>query len=184
MNIDVADQLNTDRLLLREMNPVIYKKVIGTFEDDAIKKYFGYETEEQLKYEKERFYQGLTMAGRSFLYFQLIEKKSLKVIGWCGFHTWFLKHRRAEIGYELFDNEYKNKGFMKEALGPVLKYGFEKMNLFRIEALLSPENIPSKRLVQFYGFTEEGLLRSHYCKDDVLEDSAIYSILKPEFEGR
>ena len=70
MNIDVADQLNTDRLLLREMNPVIYKKVIGTFEDDAIKKYFGYETEKQLNYEKERFHQGLTMAGRSFLYFQ------------------------------------------------------------------------------------------------------------------
>jgi ribosomal-protein-alanine N-acetyltransferase len=38
----------------------------------------------------------------AFLYFHLLEKTDQNVIGWCGYHTWYLEHDRAEIGYELF----------------------------------------------------------------------------------
>ncbi len=43
-------------------------------------------------------------------YHQLIDKKTNKVIGWCGFHTWYTDHNRAEIGYGLFDDNYIIKG--------------------------------------------------------------------------
>ena len=120
-------------------------------------------------------------AGKSFLYFHLLEKHTNSVIGWCGYHTWFTQHRRAEIGYVLNDDSNKGKGYMKEALPAVLKYGFEKMDLHRIEALVAPGNIPSLKLLQHTGFTHEGLLRQHYMKNSLLEDSAIFSLLCHEY---
>ncbi|MND70827.1 putative ribosomal N-acetyltransferase YdaF [compost metagenome] len=72
---------------------------------------------------------------------------------------------------------------MTEALKPIIQYGFETMKLNRIEAFLSPDNIPSLKLVQKFGFTKEGHLREHYNKDNKLEDSAVYSLLKSEYKA-
>ncbi len=173
--------IETSRLLLREMNPDIYKKIMSGCSDKEIKEYFGIVTEEELETEKARFQQGITMSGKSFLYFHLLEKESGKVLGWCGYHTWFPFHKRAEIGYMLFADAYKGQGYMKEALVEIIRYGFDKINLHRIEALVSPDNIPSVKLIKASSFTYEGLLREHYMKNDTLEDSAIYSLLRHEF---
>lgn len=57
-------------------------------------------------------------------------------IGWCGYHTWYIDHRRAEIGYAIRSDEYKAQGIMTEVMNAVLRYGFEVMNLHRIEAFI------------------------------------------------
>lgn len=102
-------------------------------------------------------------------------------MGWCGFHTWFTKHRRAEIGYVLNHDQYKGKGNMKEALPAVLKFGFENMDLHRVEALVAPGNKPSLKLLLRSGFAQEGLLRQHYFVNGKMEDSAIFSLLRSEY---
>ena len=175
--------LNTDRLMLRLINPEIYTQVMTTYNDEAIKKYFGITTTIELEQEKARFRQGMTMAGRSFLYFHLLEKQTKEVMGWCGYHTWFIQHRRAEIGYVLNEERFKGKGYMKEALPPVINYGFATMNLHRIEALIAPANEPSLRLVKYLGFTREGLLREHYLKSGKMEDSVVFSLLESDPRG-
>lgn len=145
-------------------------------------KFFGYQTYAELEGEKNRFELGMTMSGKSFNYFHLIEKESGEVMGWCGYHTWFVKHLRAEIGYVLNHDKYKGKGYMKEAMLPVLKYGFDSMSLHRIEALISPTNVPSLKLIKRFGFSQEGYLREHYMNDNKLDDSIIFSLLKHEFD--
>ncbi|HRO43316.1 MAG TPA: GNAT family protein [Flavipsychrobacter sp.] len=104
-----------------------------------------------------------------------------KVIGSCNFHIWIPKHFRAEIGYML-DEQYRNKGIMKEAVKNVLNYGFEKMGLNRVEAFVGHENIPSLKLVTHFGFQKEGVMREHYFKNDRLEDSVCFSLLRREYE--
>lgn len=61
---------------------------------------------------KERYAHGLTMFGISFCCFQLILKDSNKVIGWCGYHKWYTRHSRGELGYVLVAEESKGKGYM------------------------------------------------------------------------
>src|SRR4030095_1243376 len=170
----------TERLILRLINPEIYNQVMSTYNDESIKKYFGITTAIELEQEKIRFRQGMTMAGRSFLYFHLLDKKTTEVMGWCGYHTWFLQHRRAEIGYVLNEDRFKGKGYMKEALPPIIDYGFATINLHRIEALIAPGNEPSLRLVNYLGFTQEGILREHYLKNGKLEDSIVFSLLESD----
>ena len=48
---------------------------------------------------------------------------------------------------------------MMEALCAVLKYGFEKMDLNRIQAIIDSKNIRSMKLVHRLGFKKEGVLR-------------------------
>ena len=55
---------------------------------------------------------------------------------------------KAEIGYDL-GRENWHQGYMSEALRAMLAYGFETLELDRIEALVMPENEASA--VRFAG---------------------------------
>jgi ribosomal-protein-alanine N-acetyltransferase len=112
----------------------------------------------------------------------MIDKATSKPVGKCGFHSWYPDHRRAEIGYGFTDENYKGKGLMTEALKEMIKYGFEKMELNRVEAFVGPNNPASLKLIRSLGFTEEGQLREHYYKHPRLEDSICFSLLKKEYE--
>lgn len=70
---------------------------------------------------------------------------------------------------------------MTEALTEVLAYGFNELNLHRIQALVADKNIASKRLLQHFNFRLEGVSREDYCVNGKNEDSTIYSLLKPEW---
>ena len=70
---------------------------------------------------------------------------------------------------------------MSEAILRIIDYGFSQMNLHRIEAFIGPANIASQKLVEKLGFQKEGVLREHYRKQGVIEDSIVYSLLKKEY---
>ncbi|MNS60850.1 putative ribosomal N-acetyltransferase YdaF [compost metagenome] len=177
------ETIETERLTLRKLTDDVYRSIFNNHSDNEIKQLFGIGTDEDLKVETEKVKKGLSTFNKTFLYFHLIDKQTNNIIGWCGYHTWYLDHFRAEIGYGLFDEAVKAKGIMTEALKPIIQYGFETMKLNRIEAFLSPDNIPSLKLVQKFGFTKEGHLREHYNKDNKLEDSVVFSLLKSEYKA-
>ncbi len=172
------ENLQTEHLSLRKLTPQVFDYIYAIYTDDTLIHFLGLTDEKQLQIEKEKHQKGLSTYNRSFLYFQVIHKKTDKIIGWCGFHTWYLDHNRAEIGYGLFDDSFKGKGIMTEAMKPIIDYGFHKMNLHRIEAYIAPENVPSIKLVEKFGFTKEGVLKEHYFKNNVMEDSFVYALLK------
>jgi [ribosomal protein S5]-alanine N-acetyltransferase len=178
MNFNI---IPTERLLLREMNPGVYQHVFSSYPDEQLMKFFGFDEEKDLENKKKNYQDGLTMFNKSFLYFQLLKKETGEFIGWCGYHTWYIQHFRAEIGYGLSNEHDRGKGYMKEAFPDIISYGFEKMNLNRIEAFIGPTNTPSLKLVQGYGFTKEGTLREHYHTKERMEDSVVFSLLKHEY---
>ncbi len=167
--------LETTRLRLRKVTPDVYEQVFTGYSLGEAMDFFGCSNKTELLQEKLKYEGGLTSYRSAFLVFHLVEKSSGRTIGKCGYHTWHKEHARAEIGYGLFSDSYKDKGFMKEAFLPVLQYGFNEMQLNRVEAFISPENTPSLKLVQAHGFREEGRLREHYCKNGHLEDSVVFS---------
>jgi [ribosomal protein S5]-alanine N-acetyltransferase len=173
--------LETDRLYLRELSPEVYKHLFTACNSSRIAEYLGLITNNEVEIEREKYNQGMVTYFTTFLSFHILDKQSGRVLGKCGFHTWVPTHRRAEIGYELYADEDKNKGYMTEALSAILAYGFEQMNLHRIEAYIADYNIPSAKLLKRFGFTEEGNARGHYIVDGINEDSLLLSLLQPEF---
>jgi len=173
--------LHTQRLTLRALTPEVYDYIHTNLGNTELMEFLGLESAEDLALEKEKYSNGYATHNRTFIYFQIIEKASGDIIGNCGFHTWYPKHNRAEIGYDLKHEQHKRKGLMTEAVRAVLDYGFIDMQLHRVEALVADYNEASVRLLKSFGFTFEGTLREHYNVAGTIEDSDMYSLLKHEF---
>jgi ribosomal-protein-alanine N-acetyltransferase len=173
--------VETERLLLKQMTDEDYVHILSHGSDAEVMELMNLQSADQVMKERKKADKGFATFNKSLLVFLLTDKTSEKQIGWCGFHTWYCDHNRAEIGYVIYKDEWKGKGLMKEAMRAVLDFGFNSMHLKRIEAFISPENIPSLKLVQHFGFTMEGLLRNHYCKNGKPENSAVYGLLADEW---
>lgn len=102
------------------------------------------------------------------------------MIGTLGFSD-FDHFSRAELGYEL-SLEYQNKGIMSEALRAIIPFGFNELDMHRIQASVFLENQASIKLLEKFGFRREGLLRQYtYIKHrDAWEDCLVMALLKTE----
>lgn len=89
--------------------------------------------------------------------------------------------RRAEIGYGLASRAW-GQGYMNEALRALVRYGFEQMNLNRIEADIDPLNKASAKTLERLGFRKEGLLRERWIVDGTVSDSEMYGLLRKEWQ--
>jgi ribosomal-protein-alanine N-acetyltransferase len=106
-------------------------------------------------------------------------KDTDQVIGIIGFPNIKLEHARAEIGYTL-TKKWHRHGIMKEALKCVMKYGFEKMRLHTIEAIIDAENIASGSLLKSVGFREEAYFKEDFLFNGIFRNSIHFGMLDSE----
>ena len=85
--------------------------------------------------------------------------------------------RKVEVGYTIARN-YWGQGLATEALQALIRYGFEKLALSRIEAVVLPENKASSKVLLKAGMQFEGLLRSYQVWKGKPSDLEMYSIVK------
>jgi ribosomal-protein-alanine N-acetyltransferase len=180
MNDLELETMETQRLILRGFSAEAYEHVLSHAPDDEAMHTLGL-TADALKKERPKAAKGFSTFNKAFLIFTIATKENERVIGWCGYHTWYVDHARAEIGYALYDDGFKRKGFMSEALASILEYGFREMKLKRVEALIGPDNVASFKTLRKFGFVEEGRLREHYFTNGRYEDSIIFSLLDREY---
>ena len=177
------DTLQTPRLKLKRVTPLIVTELFRTKTDQEIAAQFAL-SEKGFEYLKTMYAGGLESYSSSFYYFLLCDKEHETVLGECGYHSWNKRHAKAEIFYNLRNDAVKQKGYMKEALGEVLRFAFEELDLHGVEAKVSDTNIPSVKLLQHYGFKKEGTKKEDYFVDGIYEDSDFYALLKAEWEER
>lgn len=173
--------LETERLLLKEINRENAKEAMTSYSDAELMEFFGVTTAAELAAEKNKHTLGVSTYRMTFKTFVIVEKATGKCIGKCGFHNWYAMHSRSEMGYHLDSDAVKRKGFMTEAVGALISHGFTDMGLNRIEAFVGPQNEASLGIMRKYGFTKEGHLRQHYNKDGDMQDSLVFGLLRTEW---
>jgi RimJ/RimL family protein N-acetyltransferase len=104
-----------------------------------------------------------------------------RMIGTCTVYQLRPEHRRAEIGFALARAQW-GQGYAREALGLLLRFCFEELQLHRLEADVDPRNTPSLRLLEALGFQREGLLRQRWHHSGELQDALFLGLLKPEWK--
>ncbi|VWC94103.1 GCN5-like N-acetyltransferase [Burkholderia lata] len=104
-----------------------------------------------------------------------------KFLGTCGLFKWNRGWRSCAIGYELLASA-QGHGYMNEALRAALFYGFETMNLNRVEASVSPENTRSIRVLTNLGFLEEGRSREAGYWASRYHDLLQFSLLRRDYK--
>ncbi|MCI5056933.1 MAG: GNAT family N-acetyltransferase [Flavobacteriales bacterium] len=172
--------MKTERLYLRERTTELLSEVFSKQEEDQYT-FFGHQDSEMLRKEKKAFEMGFNNWRMSCKLWDLLLLDSSEVIGHCGYHSWYQAHNRAEIGYALHTS-FKGKGYMSEAMHSIIEFGFGSMELHRIEACIGPTNKASLNLVRKFGFQKEGLMREHYLRNGIYEDSEMHRLLKSEFQ--
>jgi [ribosomal protein S5]-alanine N-acetyltransferase len=86
------------------------------------------------------------------------------------------QHGTVEIGYWLIPRA-RGRGFGSRAVGLLARWAVTETPLARVEALVVPDNIASRRVLEKAGFRREGQLRSYLVFERQRADALIYSLL-------
>lgn len=174
-------ELETPRLLLRRFRPEDAADMFEYASDPEVARDVTWEAHTSI--EASRGFIDYTIkkyVNKQVSEWGLVLKESNKFIGTCGFVYWKPEHAKAEIGYAL-SRKYWGRGLMPEAVAAVLKFGFEKMKLHRLEARCNDTNPGSERVMIKSGMKYEGLLRGALCEKGIFKNLKMYSILEEEY---
>ena len=127
--------------------------------NEEVSKYVTWETHKTLSDTKEFIEFVLTQyENKEIAPWGIEYKEKGKFIGTIDFVSWQLKHNVAEIGY-VISQDYWGKGITTEAANEVIKFGFNNMDLVRIQAKCFVENRGSERVMEKTGMSFEGIIR-------------------------
>lgn len=178
----IFPQLETERFILRKLTPEDAGDLFHYFSNDEVTKYYDLDSFVELKQAEELIHNWNSRYNENLgIRWAITIKKENRVLGTCGFHNWAKEHYKAEIGYELTP-EYWRQGVMKEVLREVMRFGFEDLRLNRIEAFIDPDNISSRYLLEKLGFSEEGYLKECYYEKSQFVDAVLFSFLKRQYQ--
>jgi RimJ/RimL family protein N-acetyltransferase len=101
-----------------------------------------------------------------------------ELIGIIGINFNPTKDWAAEIGYWM-GKDFRNKGYMTEALRKVIEICFTEFKLVRVCACHDPINPGSGKVMLKAGMGYEGTSRAYVVKNGIYRDSIYYSIINP-----
>jgi [ribosomal protein S5]-alanine N-acetyltransferase len=173
--------IETERLVLRALRESDAGAVFQIFGDDAVTRYYDLATFTDIEQARLLIARmNARNANGDALRWGIGLKENDTVIGTGGFNQFARGWFHAGIGYDLAQ-VYWNQGYMTEALRAMVKHGFEKLQLNRIQALVAPGNDPSARVLEKVGFRREGILREYGFWKNRFWDLEMFALLKREW---
>ncbi|WP_053217116.1 GNAT family N-acetyltransferase [Virgibacillus senegalensis] len=103
-----------------------------------------------------------------------------EIAGVIGFHEINWHNKSASIGYWLGEN-HQGKGIMTRSVKALASYGFDRLDLNRIEIRAAAENGKSRAIPEKLGFVKEGRIRQAEWLNDRFVDHVIYGMLASEW---
>lgn len=101
-------------------------------------------------------------------------------LGWCSLAKWNPTFRSASMGYCLGEAAW-GQGYATEAARAVLTWGFETLDLNRVQAEVDTRNAASARVLEKLGFVREGTLRANCIVNDEVSDSWVFGLLRRDW---
>jgi ribosomal-protein-alanine N-acetyltransferase len=178
---NIFPRLETERLILREITPGDAQDLFRIYADPLVMRYWSSAPMQSIDEAYDRI-QGIADAFREKegIRWAITRKGDGRLIGSGGHWRLIKEHFRSEIGYDLAP-EYWGQGIMPEAVGAMLRFGFEHMGLHSVEAQIEPNNTGSRRVLEKLGFVQEGYFRENFFVNDTFTDTAVFSLLKTDW---
>lgn len=88
--------------------------------------------------------------------------------------------RVGDLSITIGDKSRWDKGYGTDTMRTVCRFGFDMMNLHRIELHVFSENLRARRAYQKVGFREEGVLRDGIFKYGHYMDDIVMGLLEGE----
>lgn len=177
---DTFPELESKRLKLVEIKQEYLKDMFVLFGDPEVTKYYNIKTFNEVK-DAQIYLEWFRSRyeGRLGIRWGISIKGLTGIIGTIGFNTFTVNHR-ANLGFDL-QSAYWNKGYMTEAVKAVVDFGFNSLNINRIDAEVMVENAASEKVLAKAGFQKEGVLRDWMYWSQRHYDMAMYAYLKDDY---
>ncbi len=173
--------LECDRVILRKMDRSFADDMFEYASNPAVTKYLTWDVHPNrrfsynyLGYVNSRYRTG------EFFDWAITMRDSGKMIGTCGFTRFNFSSYSAEIGFVL-NPKYWGYSIAPEASRRVIRFGFDTLELHRIEARYMENNIQSRRVMEKSGMTFEGIYRDMMLVRGQFVSVGVCSILRSEF---
>jgi ribosomal-protein-alanine N-acetyltransferase len=183
VNLDFFEQfpvLETERLHLRELVDEDTRAVFELFGQSEVTRYYDVETMTDvaaagtmITFLRQRY------ASRAGIRWALEDKVSRSFVGTIGFNTLSPAAHKGLIGYELLPAAW-GRGLATEAVRAVVRFGHERVELNRIEAVVMLDNHASVRVLHKAAFREEGVLRAYGYWKGRYHDLRMFSVLRDD----
>jgi RimJ/RimL family protein N-acetyltransferase len=92
--------------------------------------------------------------------------------------------RSGEIGIMIGAREYWDRGYGTDVVRTICRFGFEDLDLHRIELTVAAYNPRAQRVYENVGFVVEGRMREHRYIAGRYHDTLVMGLLRRDFEAR
>ena len=120
-------------------------------------------------------------ANSDTLIYTILDAKTKKAIGVCGYLRINPEHGVIEVGHLHYSKLLQKTAAATEAMYLMMKYAFDDLGYRRYEWKCNDLNIPSKKAATRLGFTFEGVFRQSNVFKGYNRDTAWYSIIDSEW---
>jgi RimJ/RimL family protein N-acetyltransferase len=142
--------LQTGRLTLRPLQPTDAEVLHRIYQSEDVLQYFPNPTPPALE-KVQRFLAGQQAHWEKYGYgnWGILPEGEKEIVGWAGLQ-FLLELNETEVGF-LLDRPFWGKGYATEAALASLRFGFENFSLDHIIALVHPDNLASRRVIEKCG---------------------------------
>ncbi|MGQ2982574.1 GNAT family N-acetyltransferase [Flavobacterium sp.] len=108
----------------------------------------------------------------------ICKKDSFNAIGLIDLFDLDPVNQRAGVGVIIEDENNRNAGFGKEALGLLIEYAFQKLQLHQLYANIDTANVASISLFANFGFRSAGIKKHWIRRENSYYDEALYQLIR------
>lgn len=174
-------KLETERLILRQIDSKDVDQLYKLLSDEEVARFDYFypvtSTNQVLKFIER--YDAEREEGEEVTW-GIVLKENNKLIGTCCLGSFDEGAKRSELGYAIVRSEW-GKGYGTEAVRAMVQFGFDKIELNRIEATITPGNDASVKVLEKLNFVQEGIVRERDLIKGKLEDGIIMAMLRREY---
>jgi RimJ/RimL family protein N-acetyltransferase len=105
-------------------------------------------------------------------------------VGSIGLNNINNKDHNAMFGIAIGEKEYWSRGYGTEAARLIIRYGFEQLNLHRINSFAISFNERSIRMHERVGFSIEGRQREAVFRNGEYHDHVVFGLLRKEWTAQ
>jgi ribosomal-protein-alanine N-acetyltransferase len=172
--------IKTERLLLRQFADSDLENVFKGLSNPEVIKYYGvsFQTLEATK-EQMIFFADLKK-NETGIWFAICSADNRTFYGAGGLNNLSKEHKKAEIGFWLL-SDFWGHGIIKEGIPLICNYGFDNLELHRIEGFVESENKNCKSVMTKLDFQYEGTMKDCEIKNGKFISLDIYAKIKDNF---
>ena len=180
-------EIQTDRLILKEITSSDCQSVLAIFSDPLVVKFYDIQpiTDQA---EALRLIEGFAAWFKlgEAIRWGIWHAQTNQLIGTCCFDQIHPKFRRVNLGYNL-GTQFWGQGYASEACGAIIELAFKKglaTEVNRIQAITILENTKSEMVLKRLGFQCEGLLREYGYWENRPWDMNMFGLTKSDWKSK